>query len=125
MTLDYILTLFTSVMRRLQVYPHRMKKNLEITRGLIFSQRVMLAMIDKGLKRQEAYEIVQKNAMKTWKSNRSFLSLLKADTAVSKTLTAQELEALFDYQHYMQHVDDIFIRLGLTKSQWQGTIPEA
>jgi adenylosuccinate lyase len=63
--------------------------------------------------------------MKTWKSNRSFLSLLKADTAVSKTLTAQELEALFDYQHYMQHVDDIFIRLGLTKSQWQGTIPEA
>jgi adenylosuccinate lyase len=123
-TLDYILALFTSVMKRLQVYPHRMKKNLELTRGLVFSQRVMLAIIEKGLKRQEAYEIVQKNAMKTWKGSRTFLSLLKADTAVSKILTAQELEAIFDYQHYTQHVDDIFMRLGLTKSQWQGTIPE-
>jgi adenylosuccinate lyase len=124
LTLDYILALFTSVMRRLQVYPHQMKKNLELTRGLVFSQRIMLALIEKGLKRQDAYEIVQKNAMKVWKSNRSFLSLLKADTGVSKILTAQELEALFDYQHYMLHVDDIFLRLGLTKSQWQGTIPE-
>jgi len=125
LTLDYILSLFTSVMRRLQVYPHQMKKNLELTRGLVFSQRVMLALIDKGLKRQEAYEIVQKNAMKVWKSSRTFLSLLKADTAVSKTLTAKEIEALFDYEHYMQHVDDIFLRLGLTKSQWQGSFTEA
>jgi adenylosuccinate lyase len=125
MTLDYILALFTSVMRRLQVYPHRMKKNLELTKGLIFSQRVMLAFIDKGLKRQEAYEIVQKNAMKVWKGNKSFLTLLKADTAVTSTLPPAELEALFDYQQYLQHVDDIFQRLGLTKSQWQGTIPEA
>jgi adenylosuccinate lyase len=125
MTLDYILALFTSVMRRLQVYPHRMKKNLELTRGIIFSQRVMLSLIDKGLKRQEAYEIVQKNAMKAWKGNRSFLTLLKADAGVSRILPPKELEALFDYQLYLQHVDDIFQRLGLTKSQWQGTIPEA
>ncbi len=124
MTLDYILALFTSVMRRLQVYPHRMKKNLELTRGLVFSQRVMLALIDKGLKRQEAYEIVQKNAMKVWKGNRSFLTLLKADAGVTAALPPPELEALFDYQQYLQHVDDIFQRLGLTKSQWQGTIPE-
>jgi adenylosuccinate lyase len=124
LTLDYILALFTSVMRRLQVYPHRMKKNLELTRGLVFSQRVMLALIDKGLKRQEAYEIVQRNAMKVWKSNRSFLALLKSDVAVKTVLTAQEIEALFDYQQYLQHVDDIFQRLGLTKSQWQGTVPE-
>ncbi|MGD0794860.1 MAG: adenylosuccinate lyase [Dehalococcoidales bacterium] len=124
LTLDYILALFTSVMRRLQVYPHRMKKNLELTRGLVFSQRVMLALIDKGLKRQEAYEIVQRNAMKAWKGRRSFQSLLKADAALAKILTPTELEALFDYQFYTQHVDDIFQRLGLTKSQWQGVIPE-
>jgi adenylosuccinate lyase len=124
LTLDYILALFTSVMRRLQVFPHHMKKNLEMTKGLVFSQRVMLALIDKGLKRQEAYEIVQKNAMKCWKSNRTFLSLLKADSAVTNSLTAKELEAVFDYQHYMQHVDDIFLRLGLTKSQWQGSVSE-
>jgi len=124
LTLDYILALFTSVMRRLQVYPHRMKKNLELTRGLIFSQRVMLALIDKGLKRQEAYELVQKNAMKVWKGNRSFLTLLKADAGVTAVLPPPELEALFEYQQYLQHVDDIFQRLGLTKSQWQGTIPE-
>ncbi len=124
LALDYILALFTSVMRRLQVFPHQMKKNMELTRGLVFSQRVMLALIDKGLKRQEAYELVQKNAMKCWKGNRTFLSLLKADTAISKVITAQELEAVFKYEHYMEHVDEIFLRLGLTKSQWQGTIPE-
>jgi adenylosuccinate lyase len=84
----------------------------------------MLALIDKGLKRQEAYEIVQRNAMKAWKGRRSFQSLLKADAALAKILTPTELEALFDYQFYTQHVDDIFQRLGLTKSQWQGVIPE-
>jgi len=125
LTLDYILVLFISVMRRLQVYPHRMKQNLELTRGLVFSQRVMLALIDKGLKRQEAYEIVQRNAMKVWKSNRSFLTLLKSDAKVKDVIQAQELEAIFDYQQYLQHVDDIFLRLGLTKSQWQGTVPES
>jgi adenylosuccinate lyase len=124
LTLDYSLALFTSVIRRLQVYPHRMKKNLELTRGLVFSQRVMLALIDKGLKRQEAYEIVQRNAMKVWKGNRNFLTLLKSDAEVKAVLPPQELEALFDYQQYLQHVDDIFLRLGLTKSQWQGTVPE-
>lgn len=77
--LDYSLALFTSVMKGLQVYPKRMKQNLELTKGLVFSQRVMLALIDKGLSRQKAYEIVQRNAMKSWEGNRKFLSLLKAD----------------------------------------------
>jgi adenylosuccinate lyase len=122
--MDYILALFASVMKRLQVFPHRMKKNLEITKGLVFSQRVLLALIEKGLKRQEAYEIVQKNAMKAWKGNRSFMTLLKADTAVTKVIPSKELEELFDYQYYLGHVDDIFQRLGLTKNQWQGAIPE-
>jgi adenylosuccinate lyase len=121
---DYMLALFTSVMRRLQVYPHRMKKNLELTRGLVFSQRVMLALIDKGLARQNAYEIVQKNAMKAWKGNRGFLTLLKADSEVTSALPPDELAALFDYRQHLQYVDEVFSRLGLTKSQWQGKIPE-
>jgi adenylosuccinate lyase len=124
LALDYIMALFTSVMRRLQVYPHQMKKNLDLTRGLVFSQRVMLSLIDKGLSRQKAYEIVQRNAMKAWKRNRNFLTLLKADAEVTGTIPLTELEPLFDYQYYLQHVDEIFQRLGLTKSQWQGSIPE-
>jgi adenylosuccinate lyase len=124
LTMDYILALFASVMRRLQVFPHRMKKNLELTRGLVFSQRVMLALIDKGLNRQKAYEIVQRNTTKAWKGNRSFLTLVKADTDVKSALSPEELEKIFDYQFYLQHVDDIFLRLGLTKSQWQGSLPD-
>ncbi len=124
LTLDYTLSIFTSIMRRLQIFPDRMKKNLELTRGLVFSQKVLLALVNKGLKRQEAYEIVQRNAMKAWKGNRYFLTLLKSDAGVTAVLSEQELETLFDYQQYLQHVDDIFQRLGLTKSQWQGTVSE-
>jgi len=124
LALDYILALFTSVMKRLQVYPQRMKKNLELTRGLVFSQRVLLALVDKGLSRQKAYELVQRNAMKAWKGNRSFPALLKADKEVTGALNVKELEALFDYQYYTRHVDEIFQRLGLTKSQWQGIVPD-
>ncbi|MFC1939509.1 adenylosuccinate lyase [Chloroflexota bacterium] len=122
LVLDYSLSLFTSVVRGLQVYPQRMKKNLELTKGLVFSQRVMLALIDKGLSRQKAYELVQRNAMKTWKGNKSFLSLLKADPEVAAVLPQGELEPLFDYQYYLRHVDDIFRRLGLTEAQWQGKL---
>jgi adenylosuccinate lyase len=84
----------------------------------------MLALIDKGLSRQKAYELVQRSAMKAWKGNKNFLTLLKADTEVADTLPANELEKLFDYQIYLQHVNEIFQRLGLTKSQWQGSKPE-
>jgi adenylosuccinate lyase len=122
--LDYALALFASVMKRLQVFPHNMKKNLELTKGLVFSQRVMLALIDKGMGRHEAYEIVQKSAMKAWKGTKGFLTLIKTDADVAKTLTSEELEKIFDYQFYLQHVDEIFLRLGLTKSQWQGSRAE-
>jgi len=111
-------------MKGLQVFPQRMKKNLELTRGLLFSQRVMLALIDKGLSRQDSYKIVQKNAMKVWKGNRSFLTLLKADSEIKEVISTEELEAIFDYQHYLRYVDEVFQRLGLTKSQWQGNIGE-
>ena len=117
--LDYSLALFTSVMRGLQVYPQRMKQNIKLTKGLVFSQRIMLALIDKGLSRQKAYELVQRNAMKAWKGNKNFLSLLKADSEVIATLPQGELEPLFDEQYYLRYVNEIFERLGLTEAQWK------
>ena len=116
---DYCLALFTSVMRGLQIYRQRMKQNVELTKGLIFSQRVMLALIDKGLSRQKAYELVQRNAMKAWKGNKNFLGLLKADPEVTAILSQSELEPLFDQQYYLRYVDEIFERLGLTEAQWK------
>jgi adenylosuccinate lyase len=120
--LDYSLATFTRVMKNLQVYPKQMKHNIELTKGLIFSQRVMLALIDKGLSRQKAYELIQRNAMKAWKGNRNFLRLLKADPEVTASLPVKELEPLFDYDYYLRYVDDIFQRLGLTGNQWKETL---
>ncbi len=119
---DYCLSLFTSIIKGMQVFPQRMKKNMELTKGLVFSQRVMLALIDKGFSRQKAYELVQRNAMKSWKGNKDFRNLLKADPEVIEILPQPELESLFDYQYYLRHVDEIFERLGLTKAQWKGAI---
>ena len=116
---DYTLSLFTSIMAALQVYPQRMRKNLELTKGLVFSQRVMLALIDKGLSRQKAYKLVQHIAMKAWKANRNFLSLLKADDEITAILPPSQLEPLFNYQYYLRYVDEIFKRLGLTEAQWK------
>ena len=117
--LDYALVIFTSVMRDLQVYPKRMKRNIGITKGLVFSQRVMLSLIDKGLSRQKAYELVQRNATKAWKGNKNLINLLKSDPEVTAILPPEELEPLFDEQYYLRYMDDIFKRLGLTKGQWK------
>jgi len=116
---DYCLSMFTSIMRGLQVYRQKMKQNVGLTKGLISSQRVMLALIDKGLSRQKAYELVQRNAMKAWQGNKNFLGLLKADPEVTAKLPQSELEPLFDQQYYLRYVDDIFERLGLTEAQWK------
>ena len=113
--LDYILPMFTSIMRGLKVYPKNMRHNLELTRGLIFSQRVLLALIDKGISREEAYKMVQDNAMKAWHEKADFLSLLKADHQMLAHLSESELESLFDYDYYLRYVDSIFERLGLTE----------
>ena len=99
-----------------------MKKNMEITRGLIYSHRVLLALIDKGLSRQKAYEMVQRNAMKSWKGNKDFLKLLKSDPEITANLSDEELEPLFNYNYYLRYVDEIFQRLGLTEIQWQEKI---
>lgn len=118
LALDYDIALFCGVMKGLLVYPKKMRQNMDITRGLLFSQRVLLALIDKGMSRQDAYKVVQRAAMKTWMENKKFLTLLKADPDVKKVLPEAELEALFDYSYYVRYVDDIFTRLGLTGTQW-------
>jgi adenylosuccinate lyase len=117
LVVDYILATFTAIMKGLQVYPERMKKNMDITKGLLFSQRVLLALIDKGLDRQQAYRLVQRNAMEAWRRNKRFLTLLRADPEVVAVLPADELEPLFDYRYYLRYVDDIFERLGITEAQ--------
>lgn len=113
--MDYVLSLFSSIMKGLEVYPKNMRRNLELTQGLIFSQRVLLALIDKGVSREKAYKIVQDNAMKAWQEKRSFLSLLEADIEIISFLSKFELESLFDYNYYLKHVDNVFERLGLTE----------
>ncbi|MBI2908899.1 MAG: adenylosuccinate lyase [Chloroflexi bacterium] len=116
LALDYILNIFTGVMKGLNVYPVRMKGNLEITKGLVFSQRVLLALIDKGLSRQRAYEVVQRNAMRAWRERVNFIDLLAADGEVAAQLPRPELEKLFDYGYYLKHVDEPYRRLGLQES---------
>ncbi|MBI2304490.1 MAG: adenylosuccinate lyase [Chloroflexi bacterium] len=113
LALDYILYLMTNIVENLQVYPERMKENLELTQGLIFSQRVLLALIEKGLSREQAYEIVQRNAMKAWRERSPFLDLLTGDDEVTAHISTSELRALFDYQYFLRHVDAVFERLGL------------
>ena len=113
MALDYMLSIFSLIISGLKVYPENMLRNIELTRGVIFSQRVLLALIDKGLQREEAYKLVQENAMKAWEKNKSFRSLLEADRRITTRLSALELRPLFDYNYYLKYVDDIFERLQL------------
>ena len=113
LVLDYVFSIFTYVMRGLKVNTDRMMENIDLSRGLVFSQRVLLALIDKGLTRQQAYKMVQRNAMKAWKERTDFLGLLKADGEVVGYLPASELEPLFDYQYYLKHIDEVFERLEL------------
>src|SRR4030043_59166 len=116
LALDYMLSTFTSIMKGLKVYPESMRRNVELTQGIIFSQRVLLALIDKGLTREEAYKLGRRDAMKAWEKRKSFLSLLKADRRITAHLTKLELDSLFDYTYYLKHVDDVFKRLGLAKA---------
>ncbi|MEZ0344355.1 MAG: adenylosuccinate lyase [Caldimicrobium sp.] len=109
---DFALVRLNYVIKNLQVYPERMQKNLNLLRGLIFSQQALLALVEKGLTREEAYLIVQENAMKVWKDeNLQFKELLLQDERVKKYLTKGEIEALFDLKNYLSKVDHIFSRV--------------
>jgi adenylosuccinate lyase len=111
--LDYMLDLFTFIVRGLLVYPERMRENVEASYGLAFSQRVLLALIEKGMTRQDAYKIVQRNAMRAWQDRTPFLDLLCEDVEVTSRITRDELASVFDYDFYLKHIDDSFRRLGL------------
>ncbi|KHC91599.1 adenylosuccinate lyase [Thermotoga sp. Mc24] len=109
-TLYYMIVTATNVVRNMKVNEERMKKNIDLTKGLVFSQRVLLKLIEKGLTRKEAYDIVQRNALKTWNSEKHFLEYLLEDEEVKKLVTKEELEELFDISYYLKHVDHIFKR---------------
>jgi adenylosuccinate lyase len=110
-TLDFALVRLAGVIDKLVVYPGAMQKNLDRLGGLIHSQRVLLALAQKGVARDEAYALVQRNAMPVWRGEGEFLKLLQADKDVAKVLSAQELEALFDLGYHLKHVDTIFERV--------------
>ncbi len=113
LALDYILSIFTRVMRDLRVYPQRMWENIESSRGLIFSQRVLLELVDKGMAREDAYAIVQRNAAVGWDQGEDFRQLIKSDEETATYLSEKELDELFDYGYYTRYVDETFQRLGL------------
>lgn len=111
--LDYMLVTLTDVVNRLLVYPDRMKANLESSKGLIHSQSVLLALTTKGLTREKAYELVQRNAMKTWAGATTFKEQLLHDAGVSKVLSRREIEGLFDLKTHLREVNHIFQKVGI------------
>src|SRR5437879_12040828 len=108
-TLDFMLHRFAGLVDGLRVHPERMRENLEATRGLVFSQPVLLKLIERGMERQAAYVVVQRNAMKVWDEDRDFRSLLAQDPEVK--LTPAELDQCFDLQRELRHVDAVFDRV--------------
>ncbi|MCP4935177.1 MAG: adenylosuccinate lyase [bacterium] len=110
-TLDFALTRLSGVIEKLIVYPGRMQKNMDKLGGLMHSQRVLLALTQTGVSRENAYSIVQRNAMKVWEQQKDFLTELKADSDVMNALSAEELEDKFDLGYHTKHVDTIFERV--------------
>ena len=115
LALDYILSVFSRIVRDLRVFPDRMWANVESSRGLIFSQQVLLALVDRGMAREDAYKVVQRNAMNSWDRGEDFRTLLKADAEALSHLSTSELEEIFDYGYYTRYVNDTFQRIGLLR----------
>jgi len=113
--LDYILHKMIQLIEGLRVFPEQMIENIEKVYGLIFSQRVMLALVDKGVSRETAYALVQENAMKAWETKRSFQAYVLEDQEIRKFLSEQEIKDLFDLEYHTKNVDYIFKRIGLLK----------
>ena len=112
--LDYMLQKAIGLIDGLVVYPERMLENLRITRGLIFSGQLLLALTNKDVSRETAYEWVQRNAMRVWDEDRDFHELVKADPDITARLSAEEIDRTFSLDHYLRNVDQIFNRLGIT-----------
>ena len=111
--LNYMLNRFGNIVKNLTVFPENMKRNMERTYGLIYSQRVLLALIDKGLSREKAYDTVQPKAMEAWEKQVQFRELLEEDEVITSYLSKEELDDCFDYNYHLKNVDVIFERLGL------------
>ncbi|APB31687.1 MULTISPECIES: adenylosuccinate lyase [Vagococcus] len=113
--LDYMLQRFTNIVKNLTVFPENMKRNMGATFGLIYSQRVLLKLIDKGMSREEAYDLVQPKTAISWDEQTDFRPLLEADEKIMSVLSKEELDDAFDYNYHLKHVDDLFDRVGLIK----------
>ena len=110
-TLDFAMARMTGVVEKLVVYPARMQENLDKTHGLVHSQRVLLALTQAGVAREDSYRLVQRNAMRAWNGEGNLLDLLKADAEIGKAIPAERLEAMFDLGYHLKQVDTIFTRV--------------
>ncbi|WP_040225045.1 adenylosuccinate lyase [Bhargavaea cecembensis] len=111
--INYMLNRFGNIVKNLTVFPENMKRNMDKTLGLIYSQRVLLALIDKGMAREAAYDTVQPLAMQAWEEQVPFRGLVESDPVIADKLSTAELDDCFDYRHHLQRIDDIFDRCGL------------
>ena len=109
--LDFMIHRLTGVLKDLVVYPHRMKENMDLSFGLVYSQRVLLALTQKGISREEAYQAVQKNALQAWESRTPFINYLLKDKAITSKLSAADIKACFDVAPYLKHVGKIYDRV--------------
>ena len=111
--LDYMLHRFATIVDNLTVFPENMKRNMDATLGLIFSQRLLLQLIDKGLSREAAYDLVQPKTAQAWDEQRSFRQLVESDAAITAILSPEHIADAFDYTYHLKEVDTIFQRVGL------------
>ena len=109
-TLDFALNRLENILKNMNVYPKKMLKNLDISNGLIFSQRVMLELTSVGFSREEAYKVVQKNAMRSWRENSSFYANIISDKKITKKIPVNKLKKLFNFSYHMKKINIIFNR---------------
>ena len=115
LAVDYMLHVLANVVSGMAVYPERMKRNIELSRGLVFSPRVLLALVEAGMDRNEAYELVQAHALTASDAESDFRELIRSDAKVTARISANELNDLFDYGYFLRFTDAIFSRIGLTE----------
>ncbi|MDC3414203.1 adenylosuccinate lyase [Aquibacillus sp. 3ASR75-11] len=112
--LNYMLNRFANIVKNLTVFPENMKRNIDKTHGVIFSQRVLLSLIDQGMSREEAYDLVQPNAMKAWENGVPFRERIEAEEKITTVLSADQIADCFDYTYHLKNVDQIFDKIGLS-----------
>jgi adenylosuccinate lyase len=120
LAVDYIIDTFAKIVEGMRVFPGRMMQNLEITKGIVFSERVLLALVESGLDRTSSYELVQRHALAAWDNNEDFRESIKADPEVTARLGANGTDGLFDYGYYLRHVNRTFSRLGFAIKESAG-----